>query len=96
MADEIVSGLDVSTQATILLLLRELRERLGLAIVFVTHDLSVVRVLCDRIAVMRDGRIVEQGGTAEVFRAPRDAYTRALLDAVPLPDVEPGWLGAPA
>ncbi len=94
VADEIVSGLDVSTQARILLLLRELRERLGLAMVFVTHDLSVVRVLCDRVAVMRDGRIVEQGPTADVFARPRSDDTRRLLAAVPLPDVEAGWLDA--
>ena len=92
VADEIVSGLDVSTQARILLLLRDLRARLGLAMIFVTHDLSVVRVLCDRVAVMREGRIVEQGPTAQLFERPRAAYTRALLDAIALPEVDGGWL----
>jgi len=92
VADEIVSGLDVSTQARILLLLRELRQRLGMSMIFVTHDLSVVRVLCDRVAVMHDGRVVEQGATAEVFAAPRHAYTRALLEAIPRPEIGTGWL----
>jgi peptide/nickel transport system ATP-binding protein len=92
VADEIVSGLDVSTQARILLLLRDLRQRLGLAMLFVTHDLSVVRVLCDRVAVMRGGCIVEQGPTQQVFDHPQQAYTRELLDAIPLPDVNNDWL----
>ena len=92
VADEIVSGLDVSTQARILLLLRELRERLRLAMIFVTHDLSVVRVLCDRVVVMREGRIVEQGATQDVFERPQHAYTRALLDAIPLPEIDDTWL----
>jgi peptide/nickel transport system ATP-binding protein len=85
VADEIVSGLDMSTQARILLLLRDLRTRLGMSMIFVTHDLSVVRVLCDRVAVMHEGRIIEEGRTATVFEHPREAYTRALLDAIPLP-----------
>jgi peptide/nickel transport system ATP-binding protein len=92
IADEIVSGLDVSTQARILLLLRELRERLGMAMIFVTHDLSVVRVLCDRVAVMREGRIIEQGNTANVFATPHHAGTRALLEAIPLPEIDDTWL----
>jgi ABC-type glutathione transport system ATPase component len=92
VADEIVSGLDVSTQARILLLLRELRERLHMAMIFVTHDLSVVRVLCDRVVVMREGRVVEQGATQDVFERPQQAYTRALLDAIPLPEIDDTWL----
>jgi peptide/nickel transport system ATP-binding protein len=96
VADEIVSGLDVSTQARILLLLRELRRRLGMSMVFVTHDLSVVRVLCDRVAVMREGRIVEQGRTQDVFERPTHPYTQALLDAIPLPVIDAAWLGPPA
>ena len=96
VADEIVSGLDVSTQARILLLLRALRERLGMGMIFVTHDLSVVRVLCDRVAVMREGRIVEQGATEEVFERPQHAYTRALLDAIPLPEIDDTWLSGRA
>ncbi len=92
VADEIVSGLDVSTQAHILLLLRELRRELGLAMLFVTHDLSVVRVLCDRVVVLREGRVVETAPVAALFARPQNAYTRALLDAIPLPDVDPHWL----
>jgi peptide/nickel transport system ATP-binding protein len=92
VADEIVSGLDVSTQARILLLLRELRERLGMAMIFVTHDLALVRVLCDRVAVMREGRIVEQGDTADIYANPRHADTQALLDAIPLPEIDDTWL----
>jgi peptide/nickel transport system ATP-binding protein len=92
VADEIVSGLDVSTQARILLLLRELRQRLRMAMIFVTHDLSVVRVLCDRVVVMREGRIVEQGTTQDVFERPQHAYTQALLDAIALPEIDDTWL----
>jgi ABC-type glutathione transport system ATPase component len=92
VADEIVSGLDVSTQAHILLLLRALRRDLGLAMLFVTHDLSVVRVLCDRVVVLREGRVVETAPVATLFAAPANAYTKTLLDAIPLPDVDPHWL----
>lgn len=92
VADEIVSGLDVSTQAHILLLLKELRARLGLTMVFISHDLSLVRVLCDDVAILYHGEIVEFGPVARVFGAPQHAYTRQLLAAIPLPDVEPGWL----
>ncbi len=92
VADEIVSGLDVSTQARILLLLRELRTRLGMGMIFVTHDLSVVRVLCDRVVVMREGRIVEEGQTADVFANPQHPYTQALLEAIPLPEIDASWL----
>ena len=92
VADEIVSGLDVSTQAHILLLLKELRARLGLTMVFISHDLSLVRVLCDDVAILYQGEVVECGPVARVFSAPQHAYTRQLLAAIPLPDVEPGWL----
>jgi peptide/nickel transport system ATP-binding protein len=92
VADEIVSGLDVSTQAHILLLIRELRKRLGLTLVFISHDLSVIRVLCDEVAILQHGEIVESGPVARIFERPQHAYTRDLLSAIPLPDVEPGWL----
>jgi peptide/nickel transport system ATP-binding protein len=92
VADEIVSGLDVSTQAHILLLLRELRARLGLTMVFISHDLSVVRVLCDDVAILQHGEVVEYGPVARIFNSPQHPYTRQLLSAIPLPDVELGWL----
>ena len=92
VADEIVSGLDVSTQAHILLLLKELRTRLGLTVVFISHDLSVVRALCDDVAILQHGEIVEFGPVARIFNVPQHAYTRQLLSAIPLPDVQPGWL----
>jgi ABC-type oligopeptide transport system ATPase subunit len=94
VADEIVSGLDVATQAQILDLLRELRRDMGLALAFITHDLSVVRVLCERVIVMHQGRIVEAGATAAIFAAPAHAYTRRLLSAIPLPEIDPEWLDA--
>ena len=83
VADEPVSALDVSVQAQVLALLDGLRDRLGLSMVFITHDLRVAAQICDRIAVMKDGAVVEEGATAEVFEHPRHDYTRALLASVP-------------
>ncbi len=83
IADESVSALDVSIQSQILNLIAELRERLGLSIIFISHDLSVIRHVSDRIAVMYLGRIVEIGPAARVLEDPRHPYTRALLAAVP-------------
>ena len=92
LADEIVSGLDVSTQAQVLRLLGELTREMGLALAFISHDLSVIRAVCDRIYVLKGGRVVEEGACERVFDAPQDPYTRALLDAIPLPEIDPGWL----
>ncbi len=90
IADEIVSGLDVSTQAQILLLLRELKRQDSL--IFISHDLSVIRVLCDRVLVMYRGRVVETGPCERVFHDPQHEYTKALLAAIPLPQVDGNWL----
>ena len=83
VADEPVSSLDVSLQGQIINLLRELNERLGLTIVLISHDLAVVARVCDSIAVMYAGRVVESGSPDEVLTTPRHPYTQALLDAVP-------------
>ncbi len=83
IADEAVSALDVSVQAQVLTLLEDIRDRFNLAMLFITHDLRVAARLCDRIAVMQRGRVVETGATAEIFAAPHHEYTRALFAAIP-------------
>jgi peptide/nickel transport system ATP-binding protein len=83
IADEAVSALDVSVQKQVLELLDEIRQRLNLAVLFITHDLRVAAQICDDVAVMQHGRIVEQGPAAEVLTNPQQAYTRALLEAAP-------------
>ena len=83
IADEPTSALDVTVQGEILQLLRQLREERGMSVLFISHDLAVIAELCDRIAVMRLGRVIEEGETASVLREPKDDYTKALVAAVP-------------
>ena len=83
VADEAVSALDVSVQAEIIALFARLREQLGLSILFISHDLAVVRSLCERVCVIHDGVLVENNSTAEIFDHPRDDYTKSLLRAIP-------------
>ncbi len=92
VADEPVSALDVSVQAQILNLLKELQQDLDLTLLFVAHDLSVVRYLCDEVAVMYKGRLVEQAETEQLFTQPRHPYTAMLLNAAPAPDPHAVWM----
>jgi peptide/nickel transport system ATP-binding protein/oligopeptide transport system ATP-binding protein len=84
IADEPTTALDVTIQAQILELIQELRERLGMAVILITHDLGVVAEMCDDVAVMYAGRVVERGSAPDVFRSPQHPYTEALLHSIPL------------
>ncbi|MER8185095.1 ABC transporter ATP-binding protein [Kitasatospora sp. NPDC094015] len=92
--DEAVAALDVSVQAQILNLLADIRAATGIGYLFITHDLGVVRCVTDEVVVMRRGRIVESGPTAEVLARPRHPYTRLLLDSVPVPGWDPRRIAA--
>ena len=81
LCDEITSALDVSTQAQITALLQKLKSLQGLSLIFVSHDIALVHMLCDRVMVMKDGQVVEQGNTGEVIKNPKDDYTRLLIDS---------------
>ena len=98
IADEPTTALDVTTQAEILKLILEIRQRLGLAVLFITHDFGVVADIADRVAVMREGRVVETGAADAVLEQPRDPYTRRLIEAVPVLRADAGGprpIGAP-
>ena len=86
VADEPTSALDVSVQARVLELLKELQRDYKFACLFISHDLAVVDVMADRIAVLREGRLVEMGSRDQILRAPREAYTQRLIAAIPVPD----------
>lgn len=94
ICDEAVSALDVSVQAQVLNLLKDMHDQLGLSILFVAHDLAVVRYLCPEIYVLQRGRIVEHGDRDRIFRNPAHPYTRELLDAVPVLDPDADWLAS--
>ncbi|MBV0895775.1 ATP-binding cassette domain-containing protein [Microbacterium sp. NC79] len=85
VCDEPVTALDVSVRAQVINLLLDLKDEFGLAYLFISHDLSVVQTIADRVMVMRNGTVVEQGATSEIFENPTESYTRDLLDAVPRP-----------
>ncbi|MBC7203703.1 MAG: ABC transporter ATP-binding protein, partial [Pusillimonas sp.] len=91
LADEIVSGLDVSSQAQVLGLLQDLAVDMNLTIAFISHDLSVIRTVCSRVMVMNRGEIVEAGRCDRVFSTPQSDVTRTLIDAIPLPEIDDHW-----
>jgi microcin C transport system ATP-binding protein len=95
IADEPTTALDVTVQAQILKLLKEIQTRIGMSMLFITHDLGIVRKIADKVCVMSKGKIVEQGPVERVYRAPEHPYTRALLAAEPKPDPAPLQQGAP-
>jgi microcin C transport system ATP-binding protein len=95
IADEPTTALDVTVQAQIIALLKELQQRLGMSLLFITHDLGIVRKIAKRVCVMKDGKIVEHGDVEQVFTAPQHPYTRALLAAEPKPDPAPLQPDAP-
>jgi peptide/nickel transport system ATP-binding protein len=94
IADEVTSGLDVSAQARIVELLASLRREERVSLIFISHDLSLVRSLCDRVLILRGGNVVESGDCGQVFAQPRSEYTRKLLDSIPLPEPDAHWLDA--
>jgi microcin C transport system ATP-binding protein len=95
IADEPTTALDVTVQAQILKLLKDIQSRLGMSMLFITHDLGIVRKIADRVCVMQNGKIVEQGGMERVFTAPQHSYTKTLLAAEPKPDPAPPRPDAP-
>jgi len=91
LADEIVSGLDVSSQAQVLSLLQNLAREMGLTLAFISHDLSVIRHLCDQVIVLNHGEIVDYGPVETVFNAPKSDITKSLLEAIPRPEIDDSW-----
>ena len=83
IADEITSALDVTIQAKIITLLNRLRRKVGLTVIFISHDLALVRTFCDRVAVFQAGKIVETGSVSQVLNQPRQEYTRTLIASAP-------------
>ena len=87
IADEPVSALDVTIQAQVLKLLLQLQKEMNLSIIFISHDLSLVRKLCERVLVMQNGYLVEQGRVEEIFEHPKEEYTKLLIEAIPKLDI---------
>ena len=96
VCDEVTSALDVSVQAAIIELLEKLRAEMGLSLLFITHDLALIRTIADRVAVMTDGRIVEQGPLERIFTSPGADYTRKLLADTPSIEIALGHAAAPS